>query len=34
MIGEKKSAVELWQKAFNLDTTNNNLKIKIEKGEI
>jgi tetratricopeptide (TPR) repeat protein len=34
MIGEKKSAVELWQKAFNLDTTNNNLKNKIEKGEI
>jgi len=34
MTGEKKSAVELWQKAFNLDTTNNNLKIKIEKGEI
>ena len=34
MTGEKKSAVELWQKAFNLDTTNNNLKNKIEKGEI
>ena len=34
MIGEKKSAVELWQKAFNLDTSNNNLKNKIEKGEI
>jgi tetratricopeptide (TPR) repeat protein len=34
MIGEKKSAVELWQKAFNLDSTNNNLKNKIEKREI
>jgi tetratricopeptide (TPR) repeat protein len=34
MIGEKKSAVEIWQKAYNLDTTNNNLKNKIEKGEI
>jgi tetratricopeptide (TPR) repeat protein len=34
MTGGKKSAVELWQKAFNLDTTNNNLKNKIEKGEI
>jgi tetratricopeptide (TPR) repeat protein len=34
MKGEKKSAVELWQKAYKLDTTNNNIKIKIEKGEI
>ena len=34
MTGEKKSAVELWQKAYNLDSTNNNLKNKIEKGEI
>jgi tetratricopeptide (TPR) repeat protein len=34
MTGEKKSAVELWQKAFNLDATNNNLKNKIERGEI
>jgi tetratricopeptide (TPR) repeat protein len=34
MIGEKKSAVEIWQKAYNLDTTNNNLKNKIEKGEL
>jgi tetratricopeptide (TPR) repeat protein len=34
MIGEKKSAVGIWQKAFNLDTTNNNLKNKIERGEI
>lgn len=34
MTGEKKSAAELWKKAFNLDTTNNNLKNKIEKGEI
>ena len=34
MTGEKKSAVELWQKAYKLDTTNNNIKIKIEKGEI
>jgi tetratricopeptide (TPR) repeat protein len=34
MTGEKKSALELWQKAYNLDTTNNNLKNKIEKGEI
>jgi len=34
MTGEKKSAIQLWQKAFNLDSTNNNLKIKIEKGEI
>jgi len=34
MTGEKKSAVQLWRKAFNLDSTNNNLKNKIEKGEI
>jgi len=34
MTGEKKAAVLLWQKAFMLDSTNNNLKIKIEKGEI
>jgi tetratricopeptide (TPR) repeat protein len=34
MTGEKKSAIQIWQKAFNLDSTNNNLKIKIEKGEI
>ena len=34
MTGEKKSAVELWQKAYKLDMTNNNIKIKIEKGEI
>ena len=34
MKGENKSAIELWQKAYNLDTTNNNLKNKIEKGEI
>ena len=34
MTGEKKSAVDIWQKAFNLDTTNNNLKNKIQKGEI
>lgn len=34
MTGEKKSAIELWQKAFNLDSTNNNLKNKIDKGEI
>jgi tetratricopeptide (TPR) repeat protein len=34
MTGEKKSALEIWQRAFNLDSTNNNLKIKIQKGEI
>jgi tetratricopeptide (TPR) repeat protein len=34
MTGQRKAAVEIWQKAFNLDTTNNNLKTKIEKGEI
>jgi tetratricopeptide (TPR) repeat protein len=34
MTGEKKAAVELWQKALNIDSTNNNLKNKIDKGEI
>jgi tetratricopeptide (TPR) repeat protein len=34
MTGEKKSAIHLWQKAYNLDLSNNKLKTKIEKGEI
>jgi hypothetical protein len=34
MAGEKRSAVEIWQRAYNLDSTNNNLKNKIQKGEI
>ncbi len=33
-IGRKDSAKEMWRKALNLDETNNDLKIKIEKGEI
>jgi tetratricopeptide (TPR) repeat protein len=34
MAGEKKSAVEIWERAYNLDTTNDKLKNKINKGEI
>jgi tetratricopeptide (TPR) repeat protein len=34
MTGEKESALKLWEKAYNLDNTNNKLKIKIEKGAI
>jgi tetratricopeptide (TPR) repeat protein len=34
MTGEKKSAIQIWQKAFKLDNSNSNLKTKIEKGEI
>ena len=33
-LGKKDSAMEFWQKAFTLDTSNNELKNKIEKGEI
>ncbi len=32
--GNKDSAKEMWQKALNLDSSNNELKSKIEKGEI
>lgn len=34
MQGEKKAALELWQKAFNMDSSNKDLKNKINKGEI
>ncbi len=34
MMGKKETAQELWKKAYNLDSTNNELKLKIEKGEI
>ncbi len=34
MMGEKDDALELWQKALSLDSTNDSLKTKIEKGEI
>jgi tetratricopeptide (TPR) repeat protein len=34
MTGEKRAALELWQKALILDNSNTNLKNKIEKGEI
>lgn len=33
-MGQRDYALELWQKAYNLDTTNQELKLKIEKGEI
>jgi len=34
MKGQKSTAMELWQKAFSLDTSNSKLKSKIDKGEI
>jgi tetratricopeptide (TPR) repeat protein len=34
MMGEKENALELWQKALTLDSTNDSLKTKIQKGEI
>ena len=34
MSGQKNYAVELWEKAFNLDKSNLKLKEKIDKGEI
>jgi tetratricopeptide (TPR) repeat protein len=34
MIGEKPLAMQLWEKAFNLDKSNSKLKDKIDKGEI
>lgn len=34
MKGERKAALELWQRAYNLDSSNKDLKMKIEKGEI
>ena len=33
-IGNKDSAKEMWQKALNMDESNSQLKLKIEKGEI
>ncbi len=33
-MGEKDTAIQLWQKAYSLDKTNSELKLKIEKGEI
>ena len=33
-IGNKDSAKEMWQKALNMDESNSELKLKIEKGEI
>lgn len=34
MMGEKNKAQQLWQQAFDLDASNDDLKLKIEKGEI
>lgn len=34
MKGQKSAAMELWQKAFSLDSSNSKLKTKIDKGEI
>ena len=34
MMGNKDKAKEIWEKSLSLDSTNNRLKIKIEKGEI
>ena len=34
MMGNKDKAKEIWKKSLSLDSTNNRLKIKIEKGEI
>lgn len=34
MLGNKDKAKNLWEKSFSLDSTNNRVKIKIEKGEI
>ena len=33
-LGEKEAALQTWQKAYELDKTNSELKLKIEKGEI
>lgn len=32
--GERKTALEIWLKAYNLDSSNKDLKLKIDKGEI
>ncbi|HSD63783.1 MAG TPA: tetratricopeptide repeat protein [Ignavibacteriaceae bacterium] len=34
MLGNKDQAKKIWEKSFSLDSTNNRVKIKIEKGEI
>jgi tetratricopeptide (TPR) repeat protein len=33
-MGQRNYAIELWQKAYDLDTSNQEIKLKIEKGEI
>jgi len=34
MLGNKDKAKSIWEKSLSLDSTNNRVKIKIEKGEI
>jgi tetratricopeptide (TPR) repeat protein len=33
-LGDKDQAKKIWEKSYSLDSTNNRVKIKIEKGEI